>query len=326
MVRAPQAARRELSTVGTARQWWLLFAVPTSFVGVACGWALARPQDSTPSGAVRALCLLLGSAVLGLAVLGWWARTDARPVAPAATVWRLSAALAGSWMLAEGVLLAMAAADAGGTPLSTLSVSRFGSYITEIGAGRVGLATLVCTAAITLWSGIAFRREGARIALPVLVVSALALVTRPVTGHMSQQAFGPVLDAVHALAAATWFGLLAALAVTLRSRSDWSTWLPRYSTVAWRCVWLLTATGVVDAAVRLGGVSPLFDTGYGRIVLAKVVVLTALLGLGWWWRRTWVVRAAAHRTSAEDSLRRAVLEVVAMAVAFGLAAALATTA
>jgi putative copper resistance protein D len=91
-------------------------------------------------------------------------------------------------------------------------------------------------------------------------------------------------------------------------------------------VCLLTLTGVVDAAVRLGGVSALTDTGYGRIVVAKAVMLAALLALGWWWRRTWVGRAAAHRMRADDSLRRATVEVVAMAVAFGLAAALATTA
>ncbi|ELB93710.1 copper resistance protein, partial [Rhodococcus wratislaviensis IFP 2016] len=39
-----------------------------------------------------------------------------------------------------------------------------------------------------------------------------------------------------------------------------------------------------------------------------------------------VGQAAAHRISAEGSLRRAIVEVVVMAVPFGLAAALATTA
>jgi putative copper resistance protein D len=73
-------------------------------------------------------------------------------------------------------------------------------------------------------------------------------------------------------------------------------------------------------------VGALVDTGYGRIVLAKTAALLALGALGWWWRRTWVPAAGAHRMQAEDSLRRAVLEALAMAVAFGLAAALATTA
>ncbi|MBC2641347.1 MULTISPECIES: CopD family protein [unclassified Rhodococcus (in: high G+C Gram-positive bacteria)] len=312
--------------MGTARQSWLLFAVPTALVGVACGWALAQPESPTPSSAVRALCLVLGSAVLGLAALCWWSRGDSRPLGRDDRLWRLSTAIAGAWMLAEAVLLAMTASEADALALSELSVGRFGAYVTEISAGRVDVAVLACTVAAIGWSAVAFRRSEARIPVPVLVLAALALVARPITGHMSQQVLGSVLDVVHALAAAVWFGLLAALGLMLRSRGDWSSWLPRYSSVAWRCVWLLTATGVIDAAVRLGGVTPLFDTGYGRIVLAKAVALAALLGLGWWWRRTWVGQASAHRISAEASLRRAIFEVVVMAVPFGLAAALATTA
>jgi putative copper resistance protein D len=312
--------------VVTARQWWLLFAVPTSLVGVAGGWALARPEDPSPSSAVRALCLILGSVVLGLAALGWWGRTDSRPLVQDPNFWRLLTAVAGSWMAAEAVVFAMTAAEADALPLSGLTVGRFGSYVTDISAGRIDLAVFACTAAVTAWSLFAFRHPGARLPVAVAVVTAFAIVARPVTGHMSQQVLGSVLDAVHALAAATWFGLLAALAMTMRSRGDWSRWLPRYSDVAVWCVCLLTLTGVVDAAVRLGGVSALTDTGYGRIVVAKAVVLAALLALGWWWRRTWVGRASAHRMSADDSLRRAAVEVVAMAVAFGLAAALATTA
>ncbi|MCQ4121650.1 CopD family protein [Rhodococcus tibetensis] len=312
--------------MGTARQWWLLFAVPTSLVGVAGGWALARPEDPTPSSAVRALCLILGSVVLGLAVLGWWGRTGSRPPTHGAGLWRLLTALAGSWMAAEAVLFAMTAAEADVLPLSGLTVGRFGAYVTDISAGRIDLAVFACTAAATGWSLFAFRHPGARLPVAVAVPATFALVARPVTGHMSQQVLGSALDAVHALAAATWFGLLAALALTLRSRGDWSTWLPRYSNVAVWCVCLLTVTGVVDAAVRLGGPDALLDTGYGRVVIAKAVVLAALLALGWWWRRTWVSRAAAHRMSADDSLQRAALEVVAMAIAFGLAAALATTA
>jgi putative copper resistance protein D len=158
------------------------------------------------------------------------------------------------------------------------------------------------------------------------VLAALALVARPITGHMSQQAFGSVLGAAHALAAAVWFGLLAALAMTIRTRGEWADALPRYSEWAMRCVVVLTVSGVINSAVRLRSVTPLFDTGYGRIILAKVVVLALLVALAWWWRRTWVRQASNHRLTAEDSLQRATIEVVAMAVAFGLAATLATTA
>lgn len=52
----------------------------------------------------------------------------------------------------------------------------------------------------------------------------------------------------------------------------------------------------------------------------------ALLGLGWWWRRSWVPVATDHRMTADSSLRRALIEVVVMAAVFGLAATLAVTA
>ncbi|MDJ0481945.1 CopD family protein, partial [Rhodococcus pyridinivorans] len=127
------------------------------------------------------------------------------------------------------------------------------------------------------------------------------------------------------LAAAVWFGVLVALAVTVRGRGAWAELLPRYSQLALRCVVALVITGVVDAAVRLGSVSALLGTGYGRVVLAKAIVLCALLGLAWNWRRNWLPAAASHRLPEEESLRNAVLEVCAMSVALGLAAGLATT-
>lgn len=102
--------------------------------------------------------------------------------------------------------------------------------------------------------------------------------------------------------------------------------LPRYSGWALPAVAAVTVTGVVNGLVRIGGPAALVDTGYGRVVLAKTVMAVALLGLGWWWRRSWVPMATDHRMTADSSLRRALIEVVVMAAVFGLAATLAVTA
>ncbi len=93
-----------------------------------------------------------------------------------------------------------------------------------------------------------------------------------------------------------------------------------------RCVWVLAATGLINAAVRLGGIAPLVTTGYGAWSSRRSSRWPGLLAAGWWLRRTWLGPAAAHRIDADASLRRAVGESATMAVAFGLAAALATTA
>lgn len=312
--------------MGAANRWWLLFAAPTSLVGVALAWALAHPDGPAPSSALRVMAVVLASVTLGVAALGWLGRADRRPAVADSELWRALTALAGAWTLIEVILVGMSAAEAQDVPLSGLTVAAFADFAGGITAGRIGVAVVGCVGVLTAVAAVTVRRGYLVPPSPALVLAAVALVARPITGHMSQQVLGSVLGAVHALAAAAWFGILAALALTLRSRGAWAVWLPRYSTVAWRCVWALAITGVVDAAVRLGSVAALVDTGYGQVVLAKAVALTALLALGWWWRRTWVGVAAAHRMSAEASLRRAVTEVIVMAVPFGLAAALATTA
>ncbi|WP_174553626.1 CopD family protein [Nocardia arizonensis] len=297
----------------------LLPVIPACLLGVAVALALAAPGPAPGAALIRVLADCAGATVLGLAALP---RLYPRADPP----WRLLAALAGTWTCAEFTLLLFEAADVAGVSVRALGADDFGTFLTAISGGQIGIAILIGAGAVTGYAALAYRRPD--IASPdlVLVFTAVALALRPITGHMSQQSLGSVLAAVHALAAAAWFGLLLALALVVRTRGAWAQALPRYSAVALPLIGSLAVTGIVNGLVRLGGVGPVLSTGYGRILLAKSAVLVALLALGWWWRRTWVRRAADHRMAAEDSLRRAVLEVAVMAVAFGLAAALAVTA
>lgn len=305
---------------------WLLSTVLTALAGVGVAWLLATPDGPSPTSAVRVLAVGLGSTVFGLAGWQWLQRGDRRPALDPSLLWRTTAAAAGAWTVAEAVLVILEAAETEGRSRFAVAPGTVVDFVRLVGAGRLGAVTVACTAIVAVTAAVAYRRTLPWPAAPVLALSGLALIARPISGHMSQQTLGSLLDAGHVLAAATWFGMLVALALTARSRGAWSALLPRYSTVAWRCVWVLAATGVVNAAIRLGGITPLVTSGYGRVVLAKVVALAALLAAGWWLRRTWVTPAAAHRIGADASLRRAVCESAAMAIAFGLAAALATTA
>ncbi|MFH5211132.1 CopD family protein [Antrihabitans spumae] len=313
-------------TAGSVSRWALLLAVPTAALGVSLAWQLAAPAQPQPSSMVRVIADCMGALVLGLAAIGRLQTSGRRKVVSQQDLWRPMAIAAGVWTVAEIVLLAFEASDVESSRVSDLGASQFLSFLTHISSGQVGIAAVACTAGLVAYAAVAFRQNANWSADPALVLSALALVIRPITGHMSLQPFGALLGATHALAAGLWFGLLAALALLVRTRGGWAELLPRYSEWAWRFVLVLTVSGVVNAAVRIGAFGPLFDTAYGRVVLAKTVVLLLLVGLGWWWRRTWVGQAAAHRMDADESLRRAIIEVVAMAVVFGLAAALATTA
>lgn len=303
----------------------LLLTVPAGLAGVALAWALATPDGPDASAAVRVFADLLGATVLGLCVLDLLQRGERRPVVPRSRLWRPLAITAGAWALTEVALLVAAAAETSETAAGTLTPGDFGRFVTEISVGQLGVAAIVCTTAIAVAATVAYRRDAGWSPTPIAAVAAVALLARPVTGHMSAQLLGSALVAAHALTAALWLGPLAAMALLLRGRGAWAALLPRYSDLAWKCVAVLTVTGVVDAAVALGGVGALVDTGYGRILLAKSLCLTGLVVLGWWWRRHWVPAATAHRTPERDSLRRATLEVTALALVFGLAAALATT-
>ncbi|WP_194816673.1 CopD family protein [Nocardia sp. XZ_19_385] len=297
----------------------LLVLVPAGLLGVALAWVLTSQDSATVEATVRMLADCLGATVLGLAALP---RLHERLDPP----WRPLAALAGIWCVTEAAVLVFDAAEVVGVPVRRLSAHQFGTFLTDISGGQIGIAILVGTAVVAGYAALAFRRPDSASTDLVLVFAAVALALRPITGHMSQQPFGSVLAAVHALAAAAWFGLLVALALVVRARGEWAAVLPRYSAVALPLAGTVAVSGLVNGLVRIEGLTPLVTTGYGRILLAKAVVLAGLLALGWWWRRTWVRRAADHRMTAESSLRRAVIEVSVMAFVFGLAATLAVTA
>ncbi|WP_433197226.1 CopD family protein [Nocardia sp. CA-107356] len=297
----------------------LLLVVPAGLLGVALALILAIPAPAQSASIVRVIADCAGATVLGLAALP---RLHDRLRPP----WRVLAILAGIWCVTEFAVLVFEAAAVVGVPLGRLTGGQFGNFLVEISGGQVGIAVLVGSGAVAGYSALAFRRPETASADLVLVFAAVALALRPITGHMSQQPFGSVLAAVHALAAAAWFGLLVALALVVRTRGEWAVTLPRYSAVALPMVGVVAVSGIVNGLVRVGGITPFVTTGYGRILLAKTLVLVGLLALGWWWRRTWVPLATSHRMQAESSLRRAVVEVAVMSVAFGLAATLAVTA
>lgn len=323
----------QASLPGTRRVVLVVALVVAAEVGVLVALLLAAGNQVLFEAAVRVLADCVGAAVLGLALLP---RLWQRPDVP----WRPLAAVSGAWVVANLALLGCRAAEVAGVPVTGLTAGSFGTYLIRLSSGQVGIAGLACTSVITGYCVVAHhrllaaQRAGATVSTPpgvaasadvVVVLAAVAVVLWPITGHMSQQPLGSVLAALHALAAAVWFGVLLALALVVRTRGEWATLLPRYSQWALAAAVTVTATGICNGLVRVGGLSPLVYTGYGHILLAKTVLLLLLLALGWWWRRTWVRQAADHRVAATTSARRAATEVLVLAVVYGLAATLAVT-
>jgi putative copper resistance protein D len=206
-----------------------------------------------------------------------------------------------------------------------------------VAAGRGLLLTLLCAVllmglqlAVLVRSG----RDGARgpTRYPELVLGAglLGVLPGPVTGHAAGHAgHDPAVLAIalHVVAACLWVGgLLAVVLVLAAHRRLVAVALPRFSTVAGYCAATVALTGVLSAVLRLPTPAALVGTGYGLLVLAKAACLAVLVGLGWRARRTLLGRVAGLTSGGAGPAplaRWLGLELVVMAVVFGLAAALA---
>lgn len=134
-----------------------------------------------------------------------------------------------------------------------------------------------------------------RAVLALLALGAAYLAVTPaLAGHASIES--PVVvfftsDALHVLAASVWVGGIACLLLALpgatrrlegaeRGRLLLGM-LARFSPIALGAVVAIAATGVVQAYIDVRSLHGLFHTTYGALIVVKVVLLAALVGLGW---------------------------------------------
>jgi putative copper resistance protein D len=115
------------------------------------------------------------------------------------------------------------------------------------------------------------------------------------------------------------------LVLTVTHRGQWARVLPRFSQMALLCVAVLLASGAFAAVLAAGRPVHWYATGYGRMLLAKVVLAIALVGVGWRNRTVWLPAARGHRASAGRSQRRSAAELALMVVTLTVAATLAVT-
>jgi putative copper resistance protein D len=291
-------------------------------VAAVVAWALARQQNSLAVTLVRAVAD--GSAVVafGLAAVpmldldryrGELIRRATGPLTIASAI----------WLVAELLLLGVAAAQAAAVPVSRLGVHTAVDFALHTTPGRSGLFSAVAAALVCVTVVVTPRSSPTNVA--VVGLAAAGVAARPLTGHLSESALGGVAVAVHTLAAALWCGALAAVVLTVEHRGQWARVLPRFSQLSLVCVAALLVGGVLAAVATLGSPSQLYATGYGRVLSAKVAVTVVLVLLAYRNRTMWLPAARTHRATAVVSRSRALFELAIMAVALTLAAALAVT-
>lgn len=122
-----------------------------------------------------------------------------------------------------------------------------------------------------------------------MVVGVGIVLSVALTGHASN--WGDVspavgLDSLHVLAATAWTGGLLVLAgAVLRDAGRWPSALlaatmRRFSRMAGWCLLLVVLTGLYNAWLQLAAPSALWQTGYGRVLGAKVLLVLGLTAFG----------------------------------------------
>ncbi len=146
-----------------------------------------------------------------------------------------------------------------------------------------------------------------------LVISTFSFVGHPRTGRWQ----GPAIaaDLVHFGAATLWIGGLISLFVVVgRTRSeDAAPIVRRFSSTAVVAVAVVVATGVFQAFRQLEELQDTFETTYGRVLVAKVVLVGIVVALGA--RSRSITRRRIEAADGASALRKVVLAESAIAVA-----------
>jgi copper transport protein len=313
-------------------------------------FGLARGlQYAATALAVGGLAFLLLAWLPGLALVGGEGEGWSRAVRAFATRLRrvaLFAAALGAISAAAGVVLegAEAAGIAGFSALKEVIVRE----TLETKFGTIwGLAVLAWIA-FGLLAAVLLRFSAGRSfawgrALLLAVPLAFLVMVPALSGHGSTQS--PVLlsfpvNVVHVAAMAIWLGGLATLLfVVPRGTRELepgdrgrllAAALSRFSRVALISVGAILLTGLIQAYVYVRHLDALTETGYGRAVLVKFILLMVLIGIGAYNRRRSVPRLNRIAAGGEAPgragllLRRALrAEVALLVVVLGVTAALA---
>jgi cytochrome c oxidase assembly factor CtaG len=293
----------------------LALTLAALMLGLALGGAADERSLADPGSVVRyglpvsrALVNLGMAGMLGSLVMAVWAlAADKRETRIAMDLASASAAVL---TVAATAALIFTYVDVSGQPFS--GDATFGAglamFVTELDLGRLWLLQVLLGATVTVFC---------------FAVRALQGHAAGASGHA--QAVNSLL--VHLLGASVWLGGLITLVFVARvvDRARLAVLVSRYSSLALLAFIGVSASGIVSAALRVGGFSALFGTGYGRIVVLKAVALIGLGVFGAVWRQ-WAIGKIAGAAGARIFAALVVAELALMGVASGLAAALGRTA
>jgi len=300
------------------------------------GGAFAAPAAGLPDvGAlvrwgqpvVRGVHDLAAATTVGLLVVASTIIPETRNTSRRITAARYAAAAGVVWVVAGLVGLVFSFASISGTGLTDPTFgTQLQTFLFQLEVLRVAAISSALALVVTAGAAVVRHRWG-MVALAAL--SILAILPLSLAGHAAGavgHSTAVTSLAVHLVAAVVWVGGLLALAM-LRPLlgSALGVSVQRYSTLAGWCFVAVAVSGAGNAWVRIGSVSNL-ASGYGVLVILKVVALLAL-GLAGWRQRTHVVKRIATDSLAGRLFGRlALIELVVMGGALALGAAMSRSA
>jgi putative copper resistance protein D len=234
--------------------------------------------------------------------------------------------MAAVWSVAAAVNLIFTLSDALGQPVGqVVGGNELSSYVGQLPQGTALMLVVLMTVVIALLSRTT-TTSGA--ALGLLVLSFVALLPAPLTGHSATSPDHEVAVtgvALHVAAVVPWvggLGLVGWYAMTGGDRLELVA--NRFSRMALVCYVLVGVSGVANAIVRLPALSALWESNYGRLMLVKALCFAFLGWLGHLHRSRTLPAVARRKPRA--FMRLAAVEVAVMAGTVGVAVALAKTA
>lgn len=281
-------------------------------------WGAAALRLLTDVAAIATIGFLLAAVVLDPSgregVVSRIGRTDLRRAAIAAGVWAVLALAQLVFVLANVLAVSLDRA---------VSPEIVSTYANALPTTRALLA--MCVLAMVVAVGLTFTATVGS-AAGWLVLAIVAIVLPSLAGHgagLGDHALALSSNVVHAGAATLWIGGVLALGVHAARRSqDLRRPIERFGAIAATCLALMALSGFANAYTRLESPEQLFTTGYGQVLLAKVLVLAALAAVAWVMRAR-VVDTLADRRRIAVFARIAGIELLLMAMAVGMGVALA---
>ena len=323
---SPRTTTRPLVLLGVVLM--VVVVAATAFGGGAAPLDLGDPGPvvrwSLPT--VRAIhdaaaAVTIGALALAAFVVPETTRTDRRR-----TLAQLAGGAAIVWFLAGvGGIITDFASLAGLRITDANYLSQLTAFIWELDSTRTGVISAVIVAVIAVTAPLATSKA----ALAWLTGAGLfALLPLALAGHSSaslDHMSGVNALAFHLVSASLWVGGLVALLVVRPSLgTHLAVTVRRYSSVAGWCFVLLVGSGLLASWINVGSLSGL-GSRYGILLILKAVAAVLLGAAGWWHRHRVIAALEGGAKGGAAFVRLAIGEVVIMAGAMGLGAAVGRT-